>query len=146
LRHDTHRRRRALAPRRFGERRSRLSPRPAANARRDGDPDRDRAARRGAHPERTLTADRRSAAASGLRAPAWLLKAGSVCAALVVFAGGMGYATSHVYRASAPLQPPVANASPTATPTSAPVTNARTGWRLTTDIPLADLSTFIAIT
>src|SRR5256712_12832462 len=77
-------------------------------------------------------AHRRSAAASGLRAPAWLLKAGSVCTALVVLAGGMGYATSHVYSASAPLQPPVAKASPTATPSVGPVTKARTGGRQTT--------------
>src|SRR2546428_5156939 len=74
-------------------------------------------------------AHRRSAAASGLRAPAWLLKAGSVCTALVVLAGGMGYATSHVYSASAPLQPPLAKASPTATPSVRPVTNAQTGGR-----------------
>src|SRR2546428_13362023 len=72
-------------------------------------------------------AHRRSAAASGLRAPAWLLKAGSVCTALVVLAGGMGYATSHVYSASAPLQPPLPNASATATPSDRPVTNAQTG-------------------
>src|SRR2546426_2319924 len=139
LTHDTDRRRRALAPRRLGERRPRLSPRPAANPRRDGDPDRGRAARRGAHPERTLIADRRSAAASGLRAPAWLLKAGSVCTALVVLAGGMGYATSHVYSASAPLQPPVAKASPTATPSVGPVTKARTGGRPTTGLPQATI-------
>src|SRR2546426_12736301 len=135
LTHDTDRRRRALAPRRLGERRPRLSPRPAANPRRDGDPDRGRAARRGAHPERTLIADRRSAAAGGLRAPAWLLKAGSVCTALVVLAGGMGYSTSHVYGASAPLQPPLAKASPTATPSVRPVTNAQTGGRPTTGLP-----------
>src|SRR2546428_5264443 len=82
-------------------------------------------------------AHRRSAAASGLRAPAWLLKAGSVCTALVVLAGGMGYATSHVYSASAPLQPPLAKASPTATPSVRPVTNAQTGGRQTTGPPPA---------
>src|SRR2546428_7383367 len=85
-------------------------------------------------------AQRRSAAASGLRAPAWLLKAGSVCTALVVLAGGMGYATSHVYSASAPLQPPVAKASPTATPSVRPVTNAQTGGRQTTVLPPATIA------
>src|SRR2546425_3324977 len=85
-------------------------------------------------------AQRRSAAASGLRAPAWLLKAGSVCTALVVLAGGMGYATSHVYSASAPLQPPVAKASPTATPSVRPVTNAQTGGLPTLVLPLATIA------
>src|SRR5438132_13762451 len=140
LTHHTDRRRHALAARRFGERRPRLSPRPAANARRDGDPDCERAARRGARPERTLIADRRSAAAGGLRAPAWLLKAGSVCTALVVLAGGMGYATSHVYSASAPLQPPLAKASPTAMPSVGPVTNARSGGRQATVPPQATIA------
>src|SRR3989442_15565063 len=82
-------------------------------------------------------AQRRSAAASGLRAPAWLLKAGSVCTALVVLAGGMGYSTSHVYGASAPLQPPLAKASPTATPSVRPVTNAQTGGGPPTGPPQA---------
>src|SRR2546425_11604123 len=144
LTHDTNRRRHVLAARRFGERRPRLSPRPAADARRDGDPDRGRAARRGAHPERTLIADRRSAAAGGLRAPAWLLKAGSVCTALVVLAGGMGYATSHVYSASAPLQPAVAKASPTGTPTAAPVTNLRGAGRRRTVLPQSTVAPRLA--
>src|SRR3989441_13102069 len=89
-------------------------------------------------------AQRRSAAARGLRAPAWLLKAGSVCTALVVFAGGMGYATSHVYSASAPLQPAVAKASPTGTPTAAPVTNLRGAGRRRTVLPQSTVAPRLA--
>jgi len=52
----------------------------------------------------------------------------------------MGYATSHVYSASAPLQPPVAKASPTAMPSVGPVTNARSGGRQTTVLPQATIA------
>ena len=51
----------------------------------------------------------------------------------------MGYAISHAYSASAPLQPPVAKASPTATPSVGPVTNAQTGGQ-TTVLPQATLA------
>ena len=52
----------------------------------------------------------------------------------------MGYSTSHVYGASAPLQPPLAKASPTATPSVRPVTNAQTGGRQTTVLPQATIA------
>ena len=52
----------------------------------------------------------------------------------------MGYAISHAYSASAPLQPPVAKAPPTATPSVGPVTNARTRGRQTTVLPQATIA------
>src|SRR5438132_6578945 len=146
-RDDRSLRRRAPPTRDEHERRSRLPARAAAEPWRDRHSARHRAARRRPHrgPAPALSGRPAVAArARGLRAPAWLLKAGSVCTALLVFAGGMGYATSHLYSASAPLQPPVAaKASPS--PTTSPRATAQTRGQ-TTARPQATLAPSVRTT
>ncbi|OLC56871.1 MAG: hypothetical protein AUH85_04910 [Chloroflexi bacterium 13_1_40CM_4_68_4] len=51
---------------------------------------------------------------------AWALKLGSVLTTLLVLAGSVGYAGTHLKNAHAPLQPPLANKAVAVVPSASP--------------------------